>query len=149
MDTPITSFSGPNRFLSNFYPAPVEIPHGESILKCPTVEHGYQAMKPLRWDHAAEIAEAPDPGIAKHLGRRYPCRPDWDAVKLEIMFELLLQKFTNFELAAMLKNTGKRELVEGNTWGDQFWGRVLRGKQWVGANWLGQHLMRIRDEILR
>lgn len=37
----------------------------------------------------------------------------------------------------------QRELIEGNTWGDTFWG-VCRGK---GENNLGKILMRLRSEL--
>ena len=35
------------------------------------------------------------------------------------------------------------ELVEGNTWGDRYWG-VYNGQ---GKNWLGRLLMQVRGEI--
>ena len=42
------------------------------------------------------------------------------------------------------KRAGQRlKLVEGNTWGDRFWG-VCGG---VGLNWLGRLLMQVRDEV--
>ena len=49
----------------------------------------------------------------------------------------------NPELGNKLLETGNQELVEGNTWGDIFWG-VCNGK---GQNWLGKILMMVRDEI--
>jgi len=41
----------------------------------------------------------------------------------------------------MLLQTGDEELIEGNKWGDRFWG-VCKGK---GKNNLGKILMKIRD----
>jgi predicted NAD-dependent protein-ADP-ribosyltransferase YbiA (DUF1768 family) len=34
-------------------------------------------------------------------------------------------------------------LIEGNTWGDKFWGQV-KGE---GANYLGRLLMKVREEL--
>ena len=47
------------------------------------------------------------------------------------------------EYRQRLLDTGDRELIEGNTWGDRFWG-VCRGE---GENKLGRILMRVRDEL--
>lgn len=54
-------------------------------------------------------------------------RPDWEDVKVDIMLGLLRQKFQHPELGAKLLATGDAYLVEGNTWGDTFWG-VFNGK---------------------
>jgi hypothetical protein len=54
---------------------------------------------------------------------------------------LLMQKFTRHpQLARELVGTGDAELVEGNTWGDEFWG-VCNGR---GSNQLGRLLMEVR-----
>jgi predicted NAD-dependent protein-ADP-ribosyltransferase YbiA (DUF1768 family) len=49
----------------------------------------------------------------------------------------------NPELRVKLLNTGDLQLVEGNYWGDTFWG-VCNGK---GENHLGKILMRVRKEL--
>jgi predicted NAD-dependent protein-ADP-ribosyltransferase YbiA (DUF1768 family) len=59
------------------------------------------------------------------------------------MRDLLRQKFAHPELRRLLLATGDAELVEGNTWGDRFWG-VCAGR---GQNHLGRLLMAIRAEI--
>ena len=62
----------------------------------------------------------------------------------EVMRGLLARKFApGTELAARLLATGDAQLVEGNTWGDRFWG-VCRGQ---GRNQLGQLLMERRDQL--
>ena len=61
------------------------------------------------------------------------------------MRELLRQKFAHPDLRRLLLATGDAELVEGNTWGDTFWGTV-DGK---GENHLGKILTRIRTELQR
>lgn len=61
------------------------------------------------------------------------------------MRTLVREKFRNPLLRAMLLATEDVELVEGNSWNDTFWG-VCKG---VGLNWLGQILMKVRDECRR
>lgn len=133
----IDSFTGPYRFLSNFYSSPVDF---EGVTY-PTVEHAYQAAKTINMDLRKKVRACNSAGEAKRLGRRLDMRPDWLRIKLDVMYTLLLQKFQNEVLAEMLRQTGDAELVEGNTWGDEFWGRC-RGK---GLNHLGRLLMQIRD----
>lgn len=137
---PITEFRGPHRFLSNFWPVSVEY-HG---ITYPSAEHAYQASKALHSRDAAKIALAATAGAAKLLGRVVELRPGWDAEKVRIMYEILYAKFTqNKELRDRLVNTGNRPLVEGNTWGDTFWG-MCDGQ---GQNQLGRLLMSLRDEL--
>ena len=86
---------------------------------------------------------APRPGDAKRLGRQVALRPGWDDLRVEVMRGLLARKFApGTDLAPRLLATGDAQLVEGNTWGDRFWG-VCRGQ---GRNQLGQLLMERRDQ---
>tara|TARA_Y100000034_G_C6567824_1_gene245972 strand:- start:117 stop:422 length:306 start_codon:yes stop_codon:yes gene_type:complete len=81
---------------------------------------------------------------ARKLGRRVRLRSDWHEVRLSIMKEIVHAKFTqNEDLRERLLDTGDNELIEGNTWGDSFWG-VCRGK---GQNHLGNILMAIREKL--
>lgn len=141
MSQPITSFSGPHRFLSNFYPSDVVLDDHEYA----TVEHAYQAAKTTSPQERDRVRRARTAGSAKHLGRRVTMRPDWDAVKLEVMKRLLRQKFRpGSTLAARLVATGGSELVEGNYWGDTYWGQCPVG---TGYNHLGRLLMQVRGEL--
>lgn len=65
---------------------------------------------------------------------------DWEDKRIKIMIDILLQKFEAQEMLAKLQETGDKELVEGNSWGDTLWG-VSEGK---GRNILGLILMEIR-----
>lgn len=143
MRTSITSFQGEFRFLSNFWPATVEL-DGEIY---PTVEHAYQAAKTNDPAERALVRSAPTPGKAKRMGRSVTKRLDWDAVKVGVMKDLLQQKFAEGDpnLTELLLSTGMTRLVEGNTWGDRFWG-VCNGK---GENVLGRLLMKVRADIRR
>jgi len=135
----ITSFEGENRWLSNFYPAPVRV-FGVTY---PTVEHGYVACKTQNPQEREQILKCSSPGEVKRIGRRLTLRPGWDEHRLRIMELLLRQKFfPGSVLEARLLDTGDCQLVEGNWWKDTFWG-VYRGK---GENHLGKLLMKIRKE---
>lgn len=135
----IDSFRGEYRFLSNFYPCLVRYDGDE--LSYPSVEHAYQAQKTRNINDQIIICKARTPGEAKRIGRRVRMREDWDKVKIDIMRSLLLFKFSHQELSQKLVATGNAELIEGNDWGDMFWG-VCRGR---GENWLGKLLMEVRD----
>jgi ribA/ribD-fused uncharacterized protein len=140
--TPIRSFAGTYKFLSNFYETPIQW-HGYTW---PTVEHAYHAQKTTNPQWIEKIKAAPTPTIAKRIGREVPAIPNWDLKKLGVMKSLLEVKFKpDSELAAKLVKTAPRELVEGNWWGDTFWG-TFNGH---GENHLGKILMEIRSELIR
>jgi ribA/ribD-fused uncharacterized protein len=135
----IDNFEGRYAFLSNFYPSPMEI---DGIIY-PTNEHFFQAMKVLTPKERKVIAAAETPGLAKRLGRQVNLRWDWESVKDEVMLIGLRYKFSDPELAEKLLDTGDEELIEGNWWGDTYWG-VCNG---VGKNKLGKLLMQVREEL--
>jgi ribA/ribD-fused uncharacterized protein len=144
----IDKFHGPYRFLSNFWEAPILI--AEKGLSFPSTENAYQASK-IRLDHPDRIALMHEftrigPGEAKRKGRSVPVRSDWDRVKLGIMTRLISLKFGNHPaLGRKLALTDPHELVEGNTWGDRYWG--VCGS--IGENHLGRLLMAQRELCLR
>jgi ribA/ribD-fused uncharacterized protein len=138
----ITSFSGEHRFLSNFEPA-VVVYDGHEY---PTVEHAYVAAKSFDDGFRAAVRKEPKPGNAKRMGRDVALRPDWQYVRVPIMRDLSEQKYTYPELIALLDSTSPHELIEGNTWGDTFWGQCPIG---TGHNNLGKILMGIRDDMFR
>lgn len=136
----IDSFSGYYHFLSNFSAAEVWL-DGESY---PSTEHAYQAAKTDDPDWRRRIQLAPTPNAAKRIGRSAPMREGFEEQKVEVMYDLVRQKFRQHgRLAERLLATGDRELVEGNWWGDSFWG-VCDGR---GENHLGRVLMRVRREM--
>jgi ribA/ribD-fused uncharacterized protein len=130
----IDRFDGEYHFLSNFYPV--------SVFGYPSVENAYQAAKTLNREERLPFREC-SPAQAKKLGRRLVLRPDWEDRKLEIMRVLVRKKFEHPELRQRLLETGNQDLIEGNCWGDRFWG-VCRGE---GKNHLGQILMEVRREL--
>jgi ribA/ribD-fused uncharacterized protein len=143
----ITRFDGEYGFLSNFYESPIEMPswHPAPGVIAPTVEHAFQSLKTENFDESLAILRAPSPSVAKRMGRRVVhLRPGWDEGRVVVMVALLRLKFApGSELAARLAQIGHAHLVEGNAWGDCFWG-VCGG---VGENWLGRSLMLVRAEL--
>lgn len=129
----IDKFVGENHWLSNF---------SEEGLK-PSVEHYYQATKAFKVDDAMFVMLAKTPGNAKRRGRRIPIREGWDEMKLDVMLKLLRVKFKIEPLRTKLLDTQGKMLVEGNTWGDTYWG-VCNG---IGKNHLGNLLMQVREEL--
>lgn len=137
----IESFSNEYRFLSNFYPRSIIVGGWDWL----SSEHAYQAAKSLLRHEWSMIQNCPSPGSAKRMGRRMTLRPDWDTFRLLAMGEILEAKFTQHpDLKLKLIMTNPIELIEGNQWGDTYWG-VCKG---IGENNLGKLLMKLRSELL-
>lgn len=144
----ITEFQGEYRFLSNFWPwdgnrllaEPLKLEYEGLIY--PSVEHAYQASKCLNYRDRAVMAACYTAGDAKRYGRKIVLPKNWEEVKLRVILELVRLKFAIPGLRAKLLATGDAELIEGNCWGDRFWG-VCKG---VGENHLGKILMHVRSE---
>lgn len=136
----IDRFNGEYDFLSNFYYSKFMF---EGITY-PTSEHAYQSLKTLIPAEQEMVRNAPSAGQAKRAGREVTMRPDWDEIKFQLMYDICLAKFTqNAYLRKRLLDTKDAELIEGNTWGDTYWG-VCRG---VGQNNLGIVLMQLRERF--
>lgn len=146
---PIVRFAGQFHFLSNFYWHPFRY-NGEMFN---TSEHAFQSRKATNEQDRQSIKSCPSPGQAKQYARRLPCRPDWEDVKVDIMKDILRAKFSIWNpdqvsrnpLAIRLIQTGDADLIEGNSWGDTFWGQSPVGN---GENMLGKLLMKVRSEIM-
>lgn len=131
---------GPWCFLSNFFPSTIVY----KGITYPTVEHAYQAAKTMDKGKRFAISEAKSPAMAKKMGRAIKSlRKNWDRKKILVMEELLRLKFSNYHMAKMLLSTSYAELIEGNWWGDTFWG-VCKDR---GKNMLGRLLMETRETI--
>ncbi len=137
---PIVYFRGQHHFLSNFFPVEL-IFNG---IHFTTLEHAYQAAKSYDIDGMYNIQQCTTAGKAKRMGQKLELRHDWEEVKIMVMTGLVYKKFRHPELAFMLMDTRDRELIEGNKWGDIFWGRVYKDGKWVGKNNLGKILMEVR-----
>jgi ribA/ribD-fused uncharacterized protein len=166
----VLGFDWEYRFLSNFGAGAVEM-YG---ILFPTVEHAFAAAKLdpnggvfTRAEVLAEmrrIAALSSPGEAKKAGRRRTwdgsqpgekatgavrpfLRADWDAVKFEMITNLVRRKFAAPQLAQKLLATDDIELFELNTWNDKIWGVIEKDGALIGTNWLGKILMQVRAEL--
>ena len=148
----IDSFRGEYAFLSNFYE--FSFVYKESHWK--TAEHAFQAMKfdcyrsdidyRSKRDLRYSIWMAETPKLARKIGNRKTKLFDkdkWEQIKDGVMREILDKKFYYLILRNKLLDTGDMILIEGNDWGDTYWG-VCNG---VGENRLGKILMEIRNGV--
>lgn len=124
-------------FLSNFYPFLIVF-NGFAFR---SAEHAYQADKCEYAKDFDKIRFADTPGRAKRMGRKVKMRQDFNPD--EVMYNVLVCKYSYQEMRDKLLMTGDMELVEENTWNDTYWG-VCNG---VGENKLGKMLMQIRSDI--
>jgi len=144
MEDAITRFQNEFRFLSNFYSCEILF----RLRTFQSSEAAFQSAKTRDVDEIMAIQFAKTPGEAKILGRKVKnLLLYWDTIKVEIMEEILEIKFSNTQLAEKLITTHPRQLVEGNSWGDTFWG--VDQTTGLGQNRLGRLLMQIRDRLIR
>lgn len=142
----IDEFTGVNKFLSNFY-------EGELVWRdttYPSAEHAFQAAKTLDTDERAKIIAAESPLAAKRLGRACTLKRNWEYIKLGTMKSIIVAKFQpKTKITGKLLNTGNMFLMEGNDWGDDYWGAIWNEthEQWIGWNYLGFILMARRAEL--
>src|ERR1700726_190050 len=95
---------------SNFAPYPVRM----DGRVWPTSEHYFQAQKFENAEDRDQIRQTKSPMIAARLGRdrKKPLRPDWEAVKDEVMRKAVRAKFSQHEdLRQILLSTGDATLV--------------------------------------
>jgi ribA/ribD-fused uncharacterized protein len=134
-------------FLSNFHPS--WITFGDWEFR--TLEHAFQAAKCTNPEEVSRIALVATPGQAKRMGRLVALRPHWDLIKAEMMFSLLMLKFTQNEdlFNRLMMIPGGTIIVEGNKWHDNYWGDCSCPKciNEPGLNILGQLLMMLRVNL--
>lgn len=130
------------REFSNFAPFAIDLDDAHWR----TVEHYYQAQKFTDPNIQRMIRKAEKPPIAKSLAHKYrdAIRPDWDAVKDEVMDRAVRRKFESHqELRALLLATGEEDIAETAPT-DYYWGV---GRDGTGQNKLGRIIERIRAEL--
>lgn len=125
----------------------------------PTGEAAFQAFKTTDPRLFMAIASERDPHEAKRLGQTCDLRPDWNAVKVDVMREVLRAKFSsqNPDLVRRLLATGDAALIECASWSDSFWAHPVA---WLPdgnatctweygqpGNFLGQLLVARRGEL--
>ena len=140
MKSTINEFRGYYAFLSNMYPSQIKL--GSVTYTC--AEAAFQAVKLQDKSKRKMFAGLSGPE-AKRLGRKIALRQDWEKIKVDVMRWIVHEKFQQNKklLFKLIRSTEDDDIVEGNTWGDTFWG-VCNGN---GLNWLGRILMEERKNI--
>ena len=135
----IKGFFGEFRFLSNFHVCHVVF---ENIL-FPSSEAAYMAAKTKDMG-LRERFVLTNPKESKKLGRSIALRPNWDNLRLDVMFLIVYDKFyRNADIRQKLLKTGDKYLEETNHWKDMFYGVDYYSE--IGENNLGKILMRVRS----
>jgi hypothetical protein len=141
---------------SQWHPAPFTV-EGVTYTCC---EQYMMAEKARLFGDAAtleKILATDSPGEQKALGRQVKGFDDarWTDVCREIVYQANLAKYTqNPALGALLLATGDKTLAEASPT-DRIWGigltannpRATDRSEWRGKNWLGEALMRVREEL--
>lgn len=135
----INRFHGTYAWLSNFWPVPVIL----DGVTYKSVEHAYQAAK-FPVDRRAYFQDpACTAAHAKAMGKAPGKLEGWQDRRDDVMSDLINQKFGQEPYLTQLVETGEQEILEGNVWGDSYWGVALAtGK---GENRLGRMIMIKRD----
>jgi ribA/ribD-fused uncharacterized protein len=108
-------------------------------------------------DVANAVMRTQNPREQKALGRKVRGfdKDKWEEVCREYVYEGNYAKFTqNPELLEELISYGDREIVEASPY-DKIWGIGLHEtspdiedkSKWQGTNWLGEAIMRVRNEL--
>lgn len=141
-----------HRYLSNFYLVDVEY----LGIIYPSSEHAYMSAKSneevvidgktYNWKYFCQKRDT-RPGRIKGESKFLTLPDNWDTIKVQVMYDCLVSKFSNPQLRGWLLATGHQNIQEGNWHHDTFWGVDLRVNPNIGENNLGRLLMRVRDEI--
>lgn len=134
----INEFQGEYHWLSNFEECGIEY----NGFIYPSVENAYQAAKMKNKEDVLKFLNLTS-GQAKQLSKTLPIRNDWGNLKIYYMREFLIQKFSQKPYRDLLMDTCGLDIIEGNHWGDKYWGVCLKTNN--GQNNLGKLIMSIRD----
>ena len=134
-------------------PVPIEFNCAEQFMMAA------KAIEFLDWDSYEAIMRSRNPKIQKALGRKVKDFDEthWKSVARDRVYPGIWAKFTQYpEIVLNLLNTQGSLIAEASPY-DKFWGIGLSEDEavncktpleWQGQNWLGQVLMKVRDDIL-
>ena len=145
---------GPYHFLSNDYLCKIEDYEGNTFTNAEAMFQSYKTRDPkIRKEFSTY-----GPKKAIYIGNGVERRPDWDEdFAYNVMFYVVYQKFAqNPILRSKLIATSGMQLINGNTWDDDYWGVCptkvpVEGKEveiLSGQNQLGLILERVRSILL-
>lgn len=151
-DEMVLFYGGP---FSQWFPSDIEI---DGINYC-TAEQFMMAMKADYFgddETKRKIMATQNPSEQKALGRQVANfdKEAWDAVSRGYVYQANMVKFSSPSLNRFLKDTKDKIIVEASPY-DRIWGigravddpRSLDKSQWRGTNWLGEVLMKVRNDL--
>ena len=137
----INCFKGDYAFLSNRFPCHF-VWQG---LAYGSAEAAFQSSKCVDETERKVLAGCSADNAAIK-GRKIEPYPGWGEDCLNIMESILKAKFEqNSDLKKMLTDTGNSILINGNNKNDVYWG--IDSYSWIGENYLGQLIMKIREKL--
>lgn len=149
----VNRFRDEYAFLSNFHKCKIRDYEGNEFTSAEAMFQSYKTTDP---EIRAKFAKM-GPKEAKAAGRKVKLRSDWEEIKFDVMWYVVYQKFSqNSLLTRQLIETSGMRLVEGNTWGDKYWGAIptkipVNDSETImltGDNRLGQILMQVRKILV-
>lgn len=155
----IYGFFGDYRWLSNMYPTQIVWTDGYMYESSETIYQMEKLRGILSNDELVSIFHNLNGPQSKKEIKKYKhlMRPEWDAIKAGVMYDILYKKFTySDDMKTKLLETNKLYLEESNNWKDTFWGKTYNtdipmfDPQNVGNgyNTLGILLMSIEIDLL-
>lgn len=139
-------------WLSSFQPCCIEMKDEKGIkLLFSSAEHAFHYFKTKSKLYREKIINASGASQARHWGSakaECPMRDDWDDIKEETMYKILLAKYKqNLPLKKRLLATEDSILQEFSPWDKElFWGTNKEGK---GKNKHGKLTMRVRKKLAK
>ena len=150
-------FQGKQQPLSNF--SRCQIRGTDGHIYC-SAEQMFQVRKANyvgRDDVAKQLMSEQDPLVIKRLGDsiKIPRDNDWDKVKLQIMQNIVKEKFTQTShLKRLLIETGEKSMHLVHATSDRLWGcghnlysDDIKNGTWSGKNHMGKILAAVREEL--
>ena len=124
-----------------------------------TAEQYMMAMKAKHFGDEAmlkNIMSTKDPQKQKAFGRKVNNFDalEWNKVSRGYVYDANLEKFQDPALKKFLMDTETKEIVEASPY-DKIWGiglgeghpDILDKSKWKGTNWLGEVLMKVREDL--
>lgn len=137
----IKEFRGEYAWLSNFYAVKIILLDVEYA----SVEHAYMSAKSDDPEWKFYCQNTIEAGKVKTASRQIKIKDNWEDIKINVMFECLIKKFEQEPFRTKLIETGDKFIMEGNWWGDEFWGVNLKNNK--GKNYLGKLITTIRNNL--
>ena len=148
-----------NGAFSNWHPSVFVDENGKRFVTSEQYMMYHKALTFNDEETAEKILQSTHPSTQKQLGREVKGfeREKWDAVSRDVVYKGCFFKFEQnpnlkkelleTEGTVLVECAGKNDLI----WGCGFFANEYEAKcesRWIGKNWLGQVLTKLRDDML-